>query len=175
MKFIRTIAIAVSLLATSILPSVAPAWAEVPPLPNSGTYYIVNLGDGEALTASEAGAGQFVAMREFNKGGMQKWTINRKIDLKTNKPTNRYTISLAGETKGLIFQPHPVADMQSLLSTDNSIMVLAPIDGGFTVKSVAKNGDALRIHTAPSSYTETRFSPTDGSDNFGWKFIPAEE
>jgi hypothetical protein len=54
-------------------------------------------------------------------------------------------------------------------------MVLSPVDGGFIVKSVAKNGDALRIHEASSSYTETRFSPSDGSDKFGWKFIPAEE
>jgi len=175
MKIIQKMAIAISIVAASIAPSIAPSIAEVPPLPNSGTYFIVNLSDGEALTASQAGFGQYVAMREFTKAGLQKWSLDRKIDLKTNKPTNRYTISLAGETPGLIFQPHPVAEMQSLLNNDKSIMVLSPVDGGFIVKSVAKNGDALRIHEAASSYTETRFSPSDGSDKFGWKFIPAEE
>ncbi len=169
-------AMAISLVtATLVTAPVAPSMAEVPPLPNTGTYFMVNLSDGQALTASEAGLGQYVAMREFTKGGLQKWSVKRKIDLKTNKPTNRYTISLAGETAGLYFQPHPVAEMQSMLNNDASVFVLAPVEAGFNVKSVAKNGDALRIHESPPSYTETRFAACDGSDKFLWKFIPAEQ
>ena len=175
MKIIQKMAIAISLVAATIAPTIAPSMAEVPTLPNTGTYFIVNLSNEEALTTGQAGVGQYVATREFTKAGLQKWAINRKIDIKTKKPTNRYTISLAGETTGLNFQPHPVSDMQSILNNDTSVFVLAPAESGFLVKSVAKNGDALRILESPPSYTETRFAPSDGSDKFLWKFIPADE
>ena len=176
MKIIQKMAMAISLVTTTLVVTpIAPSMAEVPTLPNTGTYFIVNLSNEEALTAGQASMGQFVATREFTKAGLQKWAVKRKIDLKTNKPTNRYTISLAGEITGLNFQPHPVAEMQSLLSNDTSIFVLAPVESGFNVKSVAKNGDALRIHESPPSYCETRFAPSDGSDKFLWKFIPAEQ
>ncbi len=175
MKIIEKMAIAISLVAATIVPTIAPSMAEVPSLPNTGTYFIVNLANEQALEAGQASMGQYVGTREFTKAGLQKWAIKRKIDIKTNKPTNRYTISLAGETTGLNFQPHPVSAMQSIISNDTSVFVLAPAESGFQVKSVARNGDALCILESPPSYTETRFGPSDGTDKFLWKFIPAAE
>lgn len=175
MKIIQKMAIAISLVAATIAPTITPSMAEVPSLPNTGTYFIVNLANEQALEAGQASAGQYVGTREFNKAGLQKWAIKRKVDLKTNKPTNRYTIRLAGETTNLNFQPHPVSSMQSIISFDPSVFVLAPAESGFQVKSVARNGDALHILDNPPAYTETRFGPSDGTDKFLWKFIPAEE
>lgn len=175
MKIIQKMAIAISLAAATIVPTIAPSMAEVPTLPNTGTYFIVNLANEQALEAGQASAGQYVGTREFTKAGLQKWAINRKIDIKTKKPTNRYTIRLAGEITNLNFQPHPVSSMQSIISFDPSVFVLAPAESGFQIKSVPRNGDALCILESPPSYTETRFGPSDGSDKFLWKFIPAEE
>lgn len=175
MKIIQKMAIAISLVAATVAPTIAPSMAEVPSLPNTGTYFIVNLANEEALEAGQASAGQYVGTREFTKAGLQKWTITRKIDITTKKPSNRYTIRLAGEVDNLNFQPHPVSSMQSIISFDSAVFTLAPAESGFLIKSVARNGDALRILQNPPAYTETRFAPSDGSDKFLWTFIPASE
>lgn len=169
MKILQRAAILVSLLAFTSGPTIA----EVPALPDTGTYFIVNSQSDEALQAGAASIGQSVFAQEFNKGGLQKWAVTRKIDPKTKKPTNRYTVRLGGEIPGLNFQPHPVTDSNAIISMDTSVFVLESGEGGYLVKSVAKNGDALCIYPSPPSYTETRFAPSDGSAKFRWKFIPA--
>jgi hypothetical protein len=170
MKFFQKVALTVSMVALACAPSLA----QVNGLPDSGTYFIVNVASEEALQPVGASIGQNVFMSEFNKGGLQKWSIKRKFDLTTKKPTNRYTIALAGETTGLNFQPHPVADCSAIISIDPSVMVLEKGDAGLLVKSVAKNGDALYIAPSPPGPTETRFGPDDGSTKFRWKFIQAD-
>ncbi len=173
MQFIQRTAIAISLVVSASVPSIGAETAEPPKYPDSGTYFIVNAQSEQALQPVGASAGQNVYMAEFTKGGAQKWTITRKIDPVTKKPTNRYTIRLAGDNQGLNFQPHPSVDGSAIISTDTSVFVLDPGEAGYLVKSVSKNGDALFIYPSPPSETETRFGPNDGSAKFRWKFIPA--
>lgn len=168
MKVLQKFALAVSLVAFAM-----PALAQAEPLPDSGNYFIVSSLSDEALEPGEAGVGQNVGLREFNRGGMQKWLLTRKVDPSTKKPTNRYTIRLSGESEDLNFQPHPVASMQAIISYNKSVFVLEPGDNGFLVKSVARNGDALYALVAPPAYNEAHFGPSDGSSKFRWKFVSA--
>lgn len=171
MKVLQKFALAFSLVAAAA----APALAQAEPLPNTGTYFIVSALNDEALEVSQASAGQYVQPREFNRGGLQKWVCTRRMDPATKKPTNRYNIRLAGEAQNLHFQPHPISGMQALISFDPSVFVLDSGDSGFLVKSVARNGDALYALVSPPAYTECHFGPSDGSQKFRWKFIPADQ
>ncbi|HIA52918.1 MAG TPA: hypothetical protein EYN91_12670 [Candidatus Melainabacteria bacterium] len=164
------LAAAVSLAVLSSLP----ARADSDPLPNSGTYFITSMSSDEALQPAGASAGQNVLLYEYNRSGMQKWAIDRKRDPKTGKPTNRYTIKLAGENGELNFEPHPVADCSAILGADKSVMVLESGDAGMLIKSVAKNGDALYVYPQPPLNAEARFGPNDGSSKFRWKFTLAD-
>lgn len=164
------LAAALSLIVLSSLP----ANAEPDPLPNSGTYFITNMGSDEALQPAGNTQGQYVLLFEYNKGGMQKWTINRKIDPKTQKPTNRYTIRLAGENDELNFQPHPIGSMTSILGAEKSVYVLESGETGTLIKSVDRNGDALYARPQPPMPAEGRFGPDDGSAKYRWKFTQAD-
>ena len=164
------LAAAVSLLVLSSLP----AKAEPDPLPNSGTYFITSMSSDEALQPDASSLGQSVHLHEFNKSGMQKWAIERKLDPKTQKPTNRYTIKLAGENGDLNFEPHPVADMSAVMGMNKQVYVLESGDSGTLIKSVAKNGDALYVYPQPPMPAEARFGPNDGSAKYRWKFTLAE-
>ncbi len=175
MKLLQRAAIAISLVVSASVPSIAqqPAASTAPKYPDSGTYFIISALNDQAMQAAAASFGQSVFLQEWTQSGMQKWTITRKIDPATKKPTNRYTIRLAGETPGLNFQPHPVCDSTAIISMDTSVFVLEPGDAGFLVKSVAKNGDAMYCLPQPPSNTEARFGPNDGSTKFRWKFVSA--
>lgn len=168
-KLLYTVALSV----TGTLAIASQAFADAPPLPDSGTYFIVNSASEQALQPVQPSAGQNVYLQSFNKGGMQKWTLTRKIDPASKKPTNRYNIRLAGENTTLQLQPHPVADCPAIVSTDQSTLVIESGEAGFLIKSVAQNGDALSILPAPPSDTETRFSPDDGSAKYRWSFVSA--
>ncbi len=157
-----------------IVLSSLPAKADPEPLPNTGTYFITNMQSDEALQPGAASLGQSVHAVEYNKSGMQKWSIDRKIDPKTQKPTNRYTIKLAGENGELNFEPHPVADMSAVLGMTKQVYVLESGDAGILIKSVFKNGDALYIAPQPPMSTEAKFGPNDGSAKYRWKFTIAE-
>jgi hypothetical protein len=142
------------------------------PLPNTGTYFIVNASSHEALQPGAPSLGQTVFLYEFNSGGTQKWMVTRKIDPATKKPTNRYSIRLAGENQDLNFQPHPsIGDAAAIIGTDKATYVLEPSGEGFLLKSVSKNGDALFIAPQQGYNTEPRFGPNDGSSKFQWNFV----
>ncbi len=166
--------VALAAAATLIVLSSLPGQAEPAPLPNSGTYFITNMSSDEALQPVAGSTGQNVYVYEFKKSGMQKWAIDRKLDPKTKKPTNRYTIKLAGEAADLNFEPHPATDSSAILGMDKSTFVLESGEAGILIKSVAKNGDALYIYPNPPMDTETRFGPNDDSTKFRWKFTVAE-
>lgn len=158
-----------ALLAMFVFPLIAFA----DELPDSGTYFIVNSAANLALEPLAASAGQNVFAQPYSKSGMQKWTINRIIDVKTKKPTNRYNIRVAGEATGLNFLPYPVADHTSMLGPDNAVYVLQPLNGALLVKSVARNGDALFTQPVPEMQTDVKFGPSDSSARFQWTFEPA--
>lgn len=174
MKTFTKLTLSLTVACAAALSVVSQALADAPPLPDSGTYFIVNAASEQALQPVQASAGQSVYLQSFSKSGIQKWTITRKIDPATKKPTNRYNIRLAGENTTLQFQPHPVADSPAIVSTDKSTMVIESGESGCLIKSVSQNGDALCILQAPPSDTETRFSPDDGSAKFRWTFVSAQ-
>jgi hypothetical protein len=142
-------------------------------LPNTGTYFIINNSSSEALQPAGAMVGQNVLMYAADKSGMQKWLVTRNIDPKTKKPTNRYSIQLAGENGDLYLQPHDIAGAASILLQDKSTFVLEAGEDGILVKSPKRNGDAMFIFPSPPMYAEARFGPSDGSAKFMWTFEPA--
>lgn len=152
----------------------APVGAQTDPLPNSGTYFITSNSNEEALQPNGAMVAQNVFTNEFTKSGMQKWTIDRKIDIKTKKPTNRYTIRLAGENMHLFFQPHPISDHTAMVGDDKAVYVFEKTDNGLVIKSVGLNGDALYSAPNPPMNTEVKFGPNDGSNKFRWTFTLAD-
>ncbi len=142
-------------------------------LPDSGTYFIL-ASSGDALQALAASPGQNVLVFPFNKSGLQKWTVTRKIDPATKQPTNRYNIRCAGEATGLNFRPYVMPDHTPMIG-DPSVMVLKPAGEGLLVKSVELNGDALYTYSVPDAYTEGRFGAADGSSKFIWSFVPVSD
>jgi hypothetical protein len=153
----------------------APLSAIADELPNTGTYFIVNASSQDALQPVGATVGQNVLLYPYNKSGMQKWTINRRIDPKTNKPTNRYTIKLAGDNGTLNLVPHPsVPDATALVTEDTSVYVLEPAASGLLIKSLSRNGDALFVHPQPPMNAEACFGPSDGTTKFCWNFIATD-
>lgn len=158
-------------LAAALITTIVPALADT--LPESGTYYIINNGSGEALQPVGPTPGQNVLLYPANKSGMQKWTITRLIDVHTKKPTNRYEIKLAGENGELNFQPHDIADRTALILPEKSVMVIDAQDAGLLVKSVKRNGDALFAFPYPPLNSEARWGASDGSTKYLWTFEPA--
>lgn len=167
------LALILSLFTTlSLTASIASAQGTT--LPDSGTYFITNVGSDEAIQPLGATPGQNVFMYPSSKSGMQKWVLIRKIDPITKKPTNRYTIKTAGETT-LYLQPHPsVSDHTSILLPETSTYSFKPTASGILIESVALNGDAMYAFANPPSNNEVRFGPSDGSTKFYWVFTPAD-
>ena len=149
------------------------ATASIDKLPKSGTYYIVSSETKEALQPEAATAGQNVFLYEYNQSGMQKWTVTRKIDPKTKKPLNSYTIRLAGENNDLYLQPFPAPDHTCMVSSGASNYSLGAAGESFVIKSSALNGDALNTYPSPPGPTEAHFGPSDSSQKFKWDFIAA--
>jgi hypothetical protein len=167
MKLVNSFATACALAITLV------ASAAAVTLPDTGTYFILNKQSGEALQPAGSTVGQNVLTYEANKSGMQKWTVTRIIDPVTKKPTNRYTIKLAGENEDLQLHPHDIADACSVLLPGKSTMVLDAKEDGIVIKSVSRNGDALFIYPSPPMQAEARFGPSDGSAKYLWVFDPA--
>jgi hypothetical protein len=144
------------------------AHLQADPLPNSGTYFIVSADSKEALQPVGSTVGQNVFLYEFNKSGVQKWTVTRKIDPKTKKPLNRYTIRLAGENNDLYLQPFPSPDHTCMISSGASVCSLAPGGGSFQIKSATLNGAALYTYPSPPGNTEPHFGPADSAQKCKW-------
>jgi hypothetical protein len=152
----------------------APVMAEVTdPLPESGTYFIVSALNEQAVQPAMPSAGQNVLLYDFNKGGVQKWTLTRKVDPKTHLPTNKYNIKLAGESTSLNLQPHPISDATAILG-DPSVYIFQPEEDGIVVRSVDRNGDAMFVVSSPPMKPEVHFGPKDESSKFRWKFVKAD-
>ncbi len=144
-------------------------------LPDSGTYFIVNNATGQALQPNSPSLGQNVFLHDFNRSGTQKWTVTRRMDPRTNQPTNRCTIRFAGENLELNFEPHPsVSDNCPVLGLDKAVFTLALSGDGVLIKSVSHGGDALFPFAQEADHGEPRFAPDDGSAKFRWTFIRAE-
>ena len=153
---------------------IAPNAAFSADLPNSGTYFILNALNDQALEPLGGTPGQNVFLTEYTKSGMQKWTVTRKVDPKTKKPTNRYTIKLAGDSTKLYLAPFPAANHTSMLDANASVYILQPEGDDFVVRSVDRNGDALCCVANPPSPSEVQIQPKEDSAKFRWKFVTTE-
>ena len=139
----------------------------------SGTYYIVN--NGLALEPNNAMPGQNVFLKPFNKSGMQKWIVTKKVSGKTVN----YTIRLAGETDGLWFQGYPVKDHTPIIGTAAGANVsykIVPVPDSKTawlIKSNRYNGDVMQSFVFSSELsTEIRFNPAEPENSkFRWEFV----
>lgn len=170
MKSLKTAAVAALLTQSAIFASPALAQGD---LPASGTYFIVNCKTEQAVTPLAVTPGNNVFANEFNKSGVQKFTIERKVDLKTKQPTNRYTIKAANEEVTLYLAPHDMSVRTAIMDSSPSTYVLKPSDGAIVVESLKKSGDAMFTLNVPPC-TEVRFGPNDGSDKYKWKFVPVQ-
>jgi hypothetical protein len=153
------------------LMTVSPAFADYEALPNTGTYFITNAANQEALQPAASSVGQNVETVEYSKSGSQKWLVTRKIDPKTDKPLNKYTIRLAGDNADLKLQPHPAIDSKTIISTDGAVFSMDPGEQGLLLKK--SNGDALYSKVNPPMASEACWGADDGSPKFRWSFVPA--
>lgn len=162
----------VALILSAYLPAFSDTMVNIDPLPNTGTYFIINSATHYALQPGAPSLGQSVFLKEYNRSGTQQWVLTRKFDPVTNQPTNRYTIRLAGEARDLNFQPHPsVSSMKPIIGLDSAVYAIEPSQGGFLVKSVEKNGDAMYSQQS-SGEAAPAFAANDGSTAFLWNFLP---
>ncbi len=157
-----------------VLSLIAPNAAFSADLPNTGTYFILNALNDEALEPLGGTAGQNVFLAEYTKSGMQKWAVTRKIDPKTKKPTNRYTIRLAGDSTKLYLAPFPAPNHTSMLDPNPSTYILQPQGDDLLIRSVDRNGDSLCCVANQPARNEVQIQPKDETSKFQWKFVPAE-
>lgn len=143
-------------------------------LPNSGTYFVINALNDQALEPLEGTPGQNVFLAEYTKSGMQKWTLTRMIDPKTKKPTNRYTIKLAGDSTKLYLAPFPMPNHTSILDSSPSTFIIQAAGDDFAIRSVARNGDSLCCIASPPGRAEVQIQPGDETSKFHWKFVATE-
>ncbi len=157
-----------------VLSFTAPTAAFSQDLPNTGTYFILNALNDEALQPNGGTAGQNVFLAEYTKSGMQKWTVTRKIDPKTKQPTNRYTIRLAGDSTKLYLAPFPAPNHTSMLDPNPSVYILQPQGDDLVIRSVDRNGDSLCCVANPPGPSEVQIQPKDETSKFQWKFVAAD-
>jgi hypothetical protein len=130
----------------------------------AGTYYIINVETGYAITPAMSSLGQSVFQQDFTKDATQKWKVIPK--------TKSYVIQLSG-FNDLIFQPHPsVQDHTPILSlpgTGNDQFSIIPTSSGhWLIKS--RNGKYLHSYTT-STGNELRFgSIEEGEKTHLWEF-----
>ncbi|HEY9677513.1 MAG TPA: hypothetical protein V6C76_05865 [Drouetiella sp.] len=164
----------VALLALAVSFALTSKAALAGELPATGTYFIINALNDQALEPLGGTPGQNVFLREFSKSGMQKWNIVRKIDPKTKQPTNRYTIKLAGDSTQLFLAPFPMPNHTSILDSSAHTYILQPLGDNLVVRCVERNGDSLCAVTVPELATEVQIQPKDDSTKFQWKFVKTE-
>ncbi|MBS1954126.1 MAG: hypothetical protein JST89_08070 [Cyanobacteria bacterium SZAS-4] len=153
---------------------VAPNAAFSADLPNTGTYFILNALNDQALEPLGGTPGQNVYLSEYTKSGMQKWTVTRKIDPKTKQPTNRYTIRLAGDSTKLYLAPFPAPNHTSMLDSSPSTYILQSQGDDLLIRSVDRNGDSLCCVANGTSRNDVQIQPKDETSKFQWKFVATD-
>lgn len=132
----------------------------------AGTYYIVNVETGEAITPAMSSSGQNVFLQEFNKDGTQKWKLVSK--------GKKFNILLNG-FNDLFFQPHPsVKDHTPIISLptngSDQYSIESTPSGYWVIKN--QNGNFLSAFIT-SADKEMRFGPVpDGGKYHLWEFRP---
>lgn len=132
----------------------------------AGTYYIVNVETGEAITPAMSSSGQNVFLQDFNKDGTQKWKLVSK--------GKKYNILLNG-FNDLFFQAHPsVKDHTPIISLptggSDQYTIEATPSGYWVIKD--RNGNYLNAFNT-STDNEMRFGAVSGGSKLHlWEFKP---
>jgi hypothetical protein len=134
-----------------------------------GTYFILNKKNNLALTPTAPSVMQNIFLKNFNKGGLQKWNL---IKLQNGN----YHIKL--ENSDLFFQPHSMQERTAVVSTlkENASFQITAVNGKLTswqIKSNYFNGDAMRSLVLSPEFIEVRFEPATNTNEFEWEFIRA--
>lgn len=144
--------------------------------PEDGTYYIVNVATGDALTPVDANINANVLLKDLKKSGMQKWEIKKYTSKsKTGKVIVSYTIRNAAT--GYYLRPHHVPTNGNAIASDRSNYTSFSItedDEHFIIKNNQMGGDAMYVKNGGALSDEPWFSADEESDKYRWKLVAAE-
>ncbi|MBZ4189858.1 RICIN domain-containing protein [Niabella beijingensis] len=144
--------------------------------PEDGTYFIVNVATGRALTPVDGGINSNTRLKKFNKSGMQKWKIKKYTAKgKEGKMIVSYTIQNAAS--GFYLRPYFVPDNHEAILSDkdvNSSFSIEADAGSFIIKSIKMGGDALHSKNTGFDDDEPWFGPDEKEDGYRWQLVAAE-
>ncbi|WP_460766217.1 hypothetical protein [Niabella terrae] len=144
--------------------------------PEDGTYFIVNLAIGRALSPVDGGINSNTRLKNFKKGGMQKWNI-RKYVAKAKNGTEIISYTFQNAASGFYLRPHHVPDNgNAIVSTKDAYSSFSiDADGeNFVIKNNKMGGDAMYTKNTGFSDDEPWFGADDDEAAYRWQFIPVE-
>jgi len=144
--------------------------------PEEGTYFIVNVATGKALTPVDGGINSNTRLKKFNKSGMQKWKIKKYTAKgKNGKIIVSYTIQNA--SSGFYLRPYFVPDNHEAIVSDkdgNSSFSIDADEENFIIKSNKMGGDALYSKGVNAGDDEPWLGPDEDEDGYRWQLVPVE-
>lgn len=144
--------------------------------PEDGTYFIINVATGKALTPVDGGVNSNTRLKTFKKGGMQKWNIKKYTTKgKTGKIVISYTIQNAASKFYLC--PYFVPDKHEAILSDknvNSSMSIVTDEDNFIIKSNKMGGDVLYSKGVSAGDDEPWFGADENEEKYRWQLIPVE-
>lgn len=142
----------------------------------NGTYFIVNLATGRALTPVDGGINSNTRLKPFKKSSMQKWNVKKYVTKgKNGKKIISYTIQNAAS--GLYLRPHHVPDNGNAIVSNKDAYSNFSIDAddeNFIIKNNKMGGDAMYTKNTGFSDDEPWFGADEGKKESRWQFIPVE-
>ena len=139
-----------------------------------GVYFIVNVETGEALNPVDAGVNSNVRLKDFKKGGMQKWTLKKRTTTgKNGRQIITYTIKHT--SSGFFLRPYHIPDNGgAIISTTDSYgsFTIEADEENYIIKNIKMGGDALYVKNGGALPDEPWFGPDDNTDGYRWQLIP---
>lgn len=157
-----------------LLAAFVPAMAQ--PGPGDGTYFIVNVATGKALTTVDGGVNSNTRLRDFKKSGMQKWRLKKHVAKgKGGKEIASYTIQ--NTASGFYLRPYFVPGNHEAIVSDkdaNSSFSISADGENFSIKSIKMGGDALYSKGVSAGDDEPWFAADEGEERYRWQFIATD-
>lgn len=144
--------------------------------PKDGTYFIINVATGRALTPVDGGVNSNTRLKKFSKSGMQQWNIKKYTAKgKSGKIIVNYTIQNVASK--FYLRPYFVPDNHEAILSDKDAGSSFSIDAdekNFIIKSNKMGGDALYSKHTGFDDDEPWFGADEKEDRYRWQFVPAE-
>ncbi|SDC89757.1 RICIN domain-containing protein [Niabella drilacis] len=144
--------------------------------PDDGTYFVVNVATGKALTPVDGGINSNTRLKKFNKSGMQKWKI-KKYTAKGKSGKVIVSYSIQSASSGFYLRPYFVPDNHEAIVSDkdgNSSFSIDTDEENFIIKSNKMGGDALYSKGVSAGDDEPWFGPDENEDGYRWQLVPVE-